>query len=243
MKNELNLALYKSYISKCNNIKIDDYMFDSIDTQIKSISDIKNYGCRLTIDRYIKYHSEIIKTILQKHDIDLNEIEKISIYIISDLDVDNHMYYILNACNRLEIKYIDLYKIEPNDPRGYYRYLINVDSFKSRINLRLELIKGCSTNTNIDAVLYDENININKINDTDRIFEILLKQFDFYFDTICILAKDQYIQPIIHLYIPEAIYDHLEEYLLIMRILLIKKSRFETLFIHCKDKVEEVNLW
>ena len=258
MKKELNLVLCKSYTSgknsclddngicKYTNIKIDDYMFASLedDNQVESITDIKNYGYnRITIARFINHYAEILKGLFQKHDIDLNEIEKISIYVISDSDIEKYMYYFLNACSKLRINYIDLYKREPNNPRGYHKYPINVDLFKSRIILRLELIKGCSTNTNIDAVIYDEDININKINDTDRLYEIISKQFEFYFDTICILAKEQYILPSIHLYIPETIYDHFEEYLLTMRILRLKRSRYETLFIHCKDKVEEVNLW
>lgn len=244
MKNELNLALYKSYISKCNNIKIDDYMFDSIDIQIKSISDIKNYGCgRLTINRYIKYHSEIIKSILQKHDIDLNEIEKISIYIISNLDIDNHMYYFLNACNKLGIKYIDLYKIEPDDPRGYYKRPINTDSFKkSKIDLHLELIEGCSSNTNIDDVIYDKSIS--EINDSDDILFKILHRIQFYFDTIYILRSEKsYRYPNIHLYIPENIYNYLEKYLLIMNVLKATRTRYDILFIHCKDKVVETDLW
>lgn len=254
MKKELNLVLCKSYTSgknsclddngicKYTNIKIDDYMFDSLDdNQVESITDIKNYGYnRITIARYINHYAEILKSLFQKHDIDLNEIEKISIYVISDSDIEKYMYYFLNACSKLRIDYIDLYKREPNDPRGYYKYQINVDSFKSRVALHFELIKGYSTD--IDAItLFDENIN--KIISPDILYDILANQFEFYFDTIYILAKECYIYPNIHLYIPEVIYDHLEEFLLTIRLLHHKKSRYETLFIHCKDKVDEVNLW
>ena len=243
MKKELNLALCKLYIGKCNNIKIDDYLFDSTDTQIKSISDIRNYGCGKTIDRYTNYYSGLLKSIFQKHNIDLNEIEKISIYIFSNLDTDNHMYYLLNACNKLGIKYIDLYKIEPDDPRGYYKYPINVDSFKkSKIDLHLELIKGCSSNVNIDDVIYDKSIN--EINDSDDILFKILHRIQFYFDTIYILKeKISYKYPNIHLYIPENIYNYLEKYLLIMNVLKATRSRYDILFMHCKDKVVKTDLW
>lgn len=244
MKKELNLALCKSYISKCNNIKIDDYLFNSTDTQIKSISDIRNFGCgKLTIDGYTNYYSEILKSIFQKHNIDLNEIEKISIYIISNLDIDNHMYHFLNACNKLGIKYIDLYKIEPDDPRGYYKCPINVDSFKkSKNDLHLELIEGCSSNVNIDDVIYDESIN--EINDSDDILFKILHRIQFYFDTIYILLTGEfYSYPNIHLYIPENIYNYLEKYLLIMNVLKVTRTRYDILYMHCKDKVVKTDLW
>ena len=247
MKKELKLTLCKSEINKCINVKIDDYMFNSLEEdcneQVESISDIKNWGYRrITIAKYINYYAETLKNIVQKHNIDLNELEKISMYI-SDIDILNkYMYYFLNACVKLRINYIDLYKIEPKDPRRYLQYPINVDSFKSKIILHFELVKGCSTNTDT-ITIFDENININKITSTDILYEILSNQFEFYFDVIYILAKECYIYPNIHLYIPEVIYDHLEEYLLIMRLLHHKKSRYKTLFVHCKDKVVEANLW
>lgn len=259
MKKELNVALYESCIEEGKvygiiDKKIDGHLFDPSENikgdnyAFEAYEEVADGLYRDQKDYYINLYTGIlvdkIQHICSKQNVDVNEIEKISIYTGYDYDLAKVYYlnYIVFTCAILGIKYLDWYQEAPKDPKGYYKYKINIENYKSKTKIYLELIKGCSEKEDLDGILFSDEINTE---DYDELFDIVFKRYEFIFHMMHHLTFiPDYPDYTNYLYIPENIYKYITEFGIASSILssFVLDATGNKLFICCKDKITEIEV-
>ena len=139
MKTELNLEFYKltyeqkkSLSKKGANIKIDDYFFDISEQQFDFIDE------RRFDDKYIDECARTciarLMEICEKHEVSINNIEDLNIFVVQSSDIEKGVYYLCHAYQILGIDNINLFVFR-DDPKGYYEYKLSTDLYRNKKNL------------------------------------------------------------------------------------------------------------
>lgn len=255
MKKELNVSLFESKEKKIygiidkelNGYLVNPYEFDGEKYAFESYIAFTSHEDQG--DHYINPYTDIcidkIKRICSKQNVDVNEIEKLSVYTESEYSIKYYIKCVVNMCRILGIKYLDWYQKASDDPKGYYCYEIDTEKCDQKTEIHLELIKGCVENKeNVDGILYDE-IDIDKYEYND-LLNIIYDRYNFIHDIIFQLT---FIPDFpcykTYLHIPENIHKYITEFGTSLSSILASFTIMEAtnrLYICSKDKSTEIEL-
>ena len=233
MKKELNLEFYKltnkqkkAISKKAANIKINDYFFDISEQEFDTIDihrDDDEY-----IDECARTCIARLMEICEKHEVSINNIEDLNIFVVQSSDIEKGRYYLCHAYQILGIDNINLFVFR-DDPKGYYEYKLSTDLHR---NKKIYLAyKDSYINSFANMVLLDKDVNVSSY-DQETLTEMITERIKFIWSTMNILSY--YTTPgTVDLIIPKNVYKYLDEFAIII-ISLINENF--GIILHCINK-------